>query len=96
VVDAEGGNKLITDGCWKIWQNESTKQNVGLMWYNLRNQTAPSNSFLTTAKSIKGDAPTAESVFTELSPNENTNKLESNGSWTISGASFSCKANCEY
>ena len=52
----------------------------------MRNQTAPSNSFLATAKESKGDAPTAQSVFTELSPNENTNKLASNGSWSIAGS----------
>lgn len=83
VVDAEGSNKLISDGSFKFTLSEGN-------WYNIRNQTAPSNSFLATAKSSSGDAPTTSSaktsVFVELSPDESTNKLKGNGLWSFAGS----------
>lgn len=79
VVDAEGGNKLISDGCWKFEQKESTYQ-------ILRNQTAPRHSFLATALNSPGDTPSSDSLFTELIPNETTNKPAENGLWSFAGS----------
>jgi len=76
VVDAEGGNSLIIDGSWKFWHNEGE-------YYNIRNHSAPKQSFLATSKST-GDA-TGASLFVEVSPDESTNKLAGNGSWKIAG-----------
>lgn len=32
-----------------------------------------------------GDAPTADSLYTEISPNTSVNKLSGNGSWKVEG-----------
>lgn len=76
VVATEGSNKLIPDGCWKFWHRAGAD-------YNIRNNSAPAHSFMATSAST-GDA-TADSLYTEISPNTSTNKLGGNGSWRIEG-----------
>jgi len=72
-VKEEGANTYATDGSWQFLNNTGE-------WYNIRNQTAPSNAFLAPSATA-GDAPTAGSFKCEVSPDETTNKLDGNGSW---------------